>query len=267
MTQVVLGQLLHGVDGIASASQDDPLHVSPLCSAKSHDASVSEHFQTDRVNSLFVDDHETLVVALADLVLQVYYLLAAFVGESAFAFGHFVAVGGVAEEELRVDFCFFVLKGDVAGEDVTVLQASGHIRVTGTVVEHEPPDQLGVAGQSVHHVHDLYHVEVDRLVVNADDVYGLDHDVYQLVSQVGMQLSAQSSPGYTRQQRLLDLLSGRLEGLQELQGLLAGKLVAFGDDARVYLFLDEALSLFHQVSDEEDIGGSAVSHDVVLGSR
>ena len=58
---------------------------------------------------------------------------------------------------------FFILKGDVAGKDMTVLELAGHIRVASTVIHHQAAHKPAVGAEFVRHVHDFHHVQVDGL--------------------------------------------------------------------------------------------------------
>ena len=181
IAQVCFGEFFDRVDCGSPAGEDDPLHIPLFGSSEGHDACVGEDLKANGVDPLFVYDHKALVIAFADFVLQLNYLLAPLIGESSLAFGHFVPVASVGEEELGVDLGLFVFERNVAGEDVAVFKALWHIRVSGPMVEDQPLDQLSVAGQPVDHVHDLDHVQVDGLIGDPDDINCVHHDIHQLV--------------------------------------------------------------------------------------
>ena len=181
ITQISLSEFLNRVDGVTPTGEADSFHISLLGSPQSKDAVVGKHLKADGVNSLLINHNETLVVALTDLVLQVNNLLAPLVSESPLALGHFVPISGIGEEELGVDFSLLVFQRHIAGQNATVLQSLGHIGVPSSVVEHQSLDQLGITGQTVNHMHDLHHVQVNGLVSNPDDVDSVNHDVDQLV--------------------------------------------------------------------------------------
>ena len=90
------------------------------------------------------------------------------------------------------------------------------------MIEDEALDKLSIAGQSVHHMHDFDHMEVNRLIVDFDDIHCLNYDVYELICQVWVQFGTQSSTCYACQQRLFHCVSGDFESLQKLKSFLTG---------------------------------------------
>lgn len=269
ITQIRWVELFDRVYGLATAGKNEALHVSTLGSAESDDADLGEHLQTDRVNTLLVDNHEAGSVghsiSIADLVFQFNDLSTPLIGELPFALGHFITVASIGEEELGVDFSLLVFERDIAGEDVALLQTLGHVGMPATVIQHQSAHELSITGQPVHHVHDLDHVEIEGLLGDLDDANRVDHDVYELVGKIGVQLGAEGSPGNAHQQWLLGDFLHDLEFFKESERLLPGQLVPLGDDTWVDLLLDQPLRLFHHLSDEEDVGGGAVADDIILG--
>jgi hypothetical protein len=124
-----------------------------------------------------VDDDEGLVVAFADLSLELDDLLASLVGELSFGGGELFSLFGGGVEEGGVDFGLFVLEGDVAGQNVAVLESSGHVGVSGTVIEDKTSDKSGLGGKFMGHVHHLDHEEIDGLAFSSDDFDGIDDDI------------------------------------------------------------------------------------------
>lgn len=62
-----------------------------------------------------------------------------------------------------MDARLLVLERDVEGEDEAVLEALGHIRMAGSVVQHQSLDEPRVRVGHVLHLHQLDHVQVDGL--------------------------------------------------------------------------------------------------------
>ena len=267
IAKVRFGKFLNGVDRSSAACQHYPLHIPPFGPPQRDYAGLREQLQTNRVDSFLVYHNEGLVVALRHLVLQLYDLPAALVSKSPLRLCHFVPVSGVGEEKLRIDLGLLILQGDVAGEQIAVLETLGHIRVSGAVVHDESLDQLGVSGQLVHHMHDFDHVQVNRLICDSDDVDCLDHDVHELVCQIRLQFRAQRRPSHADQQRFLNRVPCHFEALQKLQGLLPPQLIPFGYYPRVHLFLHQPLRLLHQFADQQHVRSGPIPYDVVLGRR
>jgi hypothetical protein len=161
IAQIVFSELLDGVDGAATAGEDDSFHVSALGPPKCDDVLFGEGFQADWVHSLLVDNDEGFVVAVADFFLKGDDLLAALVGEFPLASGEFFSVFGIAEEELRVDFGLLIFKTDIAGEDIAIRKSLGHIWMPSTMIQHQTLHKLGVSRQLVLHMHDLNHMQVN----------------------------------------------------------------------------------------------------------
>ncbi len=93
-----------------------------------------------------VDNDESLVSAVADLLLEFDNLSALFVSESSFTGSQLFSLFGGGEEETRVDFGLFVFEGDVQSEDVAVFQGLGHIGMSGTVIQNQTSDETTVSG-------------------------------------------------------------------------------------------------------------------------
>lgn len=85
------------------------------------------------------------------------------------------------------------------------------------MIQDQSSNQLSITGESVNHVHDLNHVQVDGLILNSDNLDGLYDDVYKLVCKVGMEFSAKCSSGNAGEQRFVDFLLADLELLQEVE--------------------------------------------------
>lgn len=134
ISQIVFCKFFNRVDSVTSAGQHNSLHVSSFSSPQCQNSSVGKHLQANRVDSLLVDDDKALVVAFADFVLELNDLLTSLVSEPAFALSHFVPVGSIREEELRINFGLFVLKGDVACENVAIFETLRHVGVPSSMV-------------------------------------------------------------------------------------------------------------------------------------
>eukprot|EP01136_Pigoraptor_vietnamica_P029896 Opistho-1_new@88456 len=163
VAEAIRREVIHRVHGRTAACEDETLHVAPLGTAEAHDALLREHVQRDGVNALLVDDDKALLGALAHAPLELDDLAHALVRKGALGDDHLVALLGALVEEARVDLALLVLERNVARENVGVLDALLHVGVARTVVEHEALDELRVDVQLVPHLHNLDHVEVDRL--------------------------------------------------------------------------------------------------------
>lgn len=265
ISQMFSLELFNRVDCLTSAGQHDPLHVSSLGSAQGNDSSVGKHLKANRVDSLLIDDHETSVVSLCYFFLEFDDLPASLIGELPLTLGHFVSVSGIREEELRVHLSLLVLQRNVAGQNMAISQLLWHVWVSGSVIKHQPLDELSVTGESMDHMHDFNHMEIDRLISNFDDIDSLNNDIDQLVGKIRVQFGTKSSSGNADKDRLFDSFLADLEALQKLKRFLPGKLISFGNDTRMHLFLHESLRLLHHLSNQQHVGGGSVSDDVVLG--
>ena len=162
-----------------------PLHVTPLGSPEGEDTVLREDVQTERVYALLVDDNEILFLLLgvdglvAHEVFQLNDLLALRIREPALGLDQLFPLFSGRVEEARVDLArqrqsvsadstslhvrFLVFQADVQSENVCVLDAFGHIRMPRTMIQDQTADELRFRGSSVLHLHDLHHVQVDRL--------------------------------------------------------------------------------------------------------
>lgn len=251
--QMLRLEFFNRVDCLTSAGQHDPLHVSSLGSAQGNDAGIGKHLKANRVDSLLIDNHEARVVSLRYFFLELDDLPASLICEFPLTLGHFVSVSSIREEELRVHLSLLVFQRHVAGQNVAISQLLGHVWMSGSVVQHQPLDELSVTGESMNHMHDFNHMEVDRLISDFDDIDSLNDDIDQLIGKIGMQLGTKSGSGNADKDRLFDSFLADLEALQKLKRFLPGKLIPFGDDTRMHLFLHESLRLLHHLSDQQHI--------------
>ena len=63
ITKALGGHVVNGVHGRSTASQAQTFHVPTLCTPQCHDPFLGEHVETQRINSLLVDDHKVLVTS------------------------------------------------------------------------------------------------------------------------------------------------------------------------------------------------------------
>ena len=66
------------------------------------------------------------------------------------------------------DSRLFILQRHVHREDERVFHLFRHIRMPRPVIEHQTPNQRAVRIRLVHHLHDLYHVQVDGFTESVD---------------------------------------------------------------------------------------------------
>ena len=210
--------MLLPADFHAAAGEDEALHVALLCPPQSHDALLGHEVERDGVDALHVDHHEALARVAADLLLEVDDGADALVSVLALRGNELLALLGVAVEEPGVDLALLVLEGDVAREDEAVLEALGHVRVAGAVVQHQALNQLAVSGELVLHVHDLNHVQVDGHVRLPDAQDGVRDDVCELVRESLGELGAEGGLGDAEEGLAVigvDRHLGRLDVLEE----------------------------------------------------
>ena len=162
-----------------------PLHVTPLGSPEGEDTVLRENVQTERVDTLLVDDDEILFLLLgvnglvAHEVFQLDNLLALRIRESALGLDELFPLFRGRVEEARVDLArqrqssstncesshirFLVFQADIQSENICILDAFGHVRMPRAVIQDQTADELGFRSSSVLHLHNLHHVQVDRL--------------------------------------------------------------------------------------------------------
>jgi hypothetical protein len=74
-----------------------------------------------------------------------------------------------------------ILETDVERQDERVLHPLRHVRVASAVVHDEPTDELSVRCDTMLHLHDLNHVQVDRASVL---VFGVWETVQKVCSPI-----------------------------------------------------------------------------------
>ena len=162
-----------------------------------------------------------------------------------------------------MDLSLFVLEGDVQAHDVTVLHAAGQVAVSATVIENETLDELGLGRHLVLHVHQLNHVQVDWLVLLGNAVDSINDDLAHGVGELRLDLGAEGSAGNLEEHVTVDF-DFVLEGVEVFEGLSLGQLHTVDEDTGVDSFTEVALSLTHELTNEEDVSGGTVTDDVVL---
>ena len=177
--QIFLGELLDGVDSVTTASKCESFHISSLSSSKSNNAFLCERVQTERIDTLLVNNNEVLVSAFTDFLLEVDNLLAAFISESSLARRKLFSLFSIGVEEAAVDFSLFVLERDIASQDVTVLQFGWHIRVSATMIKDKSSDESSLIAHFVYNVHDLNHEEINWLLWLTNNVHSIDDFINQ----------------------------------------------------------------------------------------
>ena len=208
--------VVHAVLRRAAAHQLQPLHVPALGAPQRQDAVLHQHVQAQRVDALLVDDDKALFrVAAAHLLLELDDLAQFGVDELSLALDQLLALVRARVEEARVDLGLLVLEAHIEREDVRVLDALGHVRVPRAMVQREAPDQLGVGGGPVLHLHDLDHEQVGlggRLV---DAQHGVHDSGRQMLGQRGIQLGGEGSSCDRKEQFPVDLFC-QLELVEKL---------------------------------------------------
>jgi hypothetical protein len=262
-THIGLTHIINGAEHLTTASEGDALTVSLLSAADTDDTSAGKNFEGRGVNALLVDNDEVLVSALAELFLEVDDLTDFVVSECALGSDKLLSLVSVGPEETGVDFGLFVFEGDIEAHDVTVLKSGGEVRVSATVIEHETTDELGLSGHLVLHVHKFDHVQVNWLAFLGDAVDCVDDDFAKRVGQLRGDLGVKGSAGNFDEEVTGDF-SLNFEGFEELKGLSLGELHTVNEDTGVDGLTKVALSLAHEFTDEEDIGGGTITDDIVL---
>lgn len=90
---------------------------------------------------LLVDDDKALLPIGTDFVLEADDLLHAIFNELPLRSHKLLPLLSTLVEEARVDLSLFILQRDVAGQHVGILHPLLHVRVSGTVVQHQTSDQ------------------------------------------------------------------------------------------------------------------------------
>lgn len=263
-TEIGLSDIVNSVKLLATAGEGNTFTVSLLAATDAHDAGSGEDLERRGVNTLLVDDHEVLVGALAELLLEGNNLVDFVVGELTLGSDQLLSLVSVGPEEAGMDFGLFVFERHVQAHDVTVLHAGGEVGVSTTVIKDETLDELGLVGQLVLHVHKFDHVQVDGSVGLGDAVDGIDDNFAEGVGELGLDFGAKGSAGNLNEHVTVDL-NLMLEGVKEAEGLTLSELHTVNEDTGVNSFAEVALSLTHELTDEEHVGGGTVTDDVVLG--
>lgn len=210
-------EILYTVLGNTTTDQLKTLHVPALRATQSQNAVLGEDVEGKRVDTLLVDDHKVLLsVSTADFLLQLDDLLEFGIDEAALALDELVSLVRAGVEEARVDFSLLVLKPNVHGQDVAVLEVLGHVGVSCAVVKGETADELCVRCRAVLHLHDLHHVKIGLGWGLVDGQNGIDDIRSELVRECCVELSGERSPRHVEKELTVDLL-GELEVIQELR--------------------------------------------------
>jgi hypothetical protein len=137
-------------------------------------------------------------------ILELDNLLQSVVDESSFRFDQLLPLLGGRVEESRVYLAirqlspavqgtgslrFLVFKRYVQGKDEGILNLLWHIRMPSSVIHDQTPDQLSIGIRLVLHLHDLNHVQINRLrgfftALNGED--GIDDISSEALCQLGV---------------------------------------------------------------------------------
>lgn len=86
-----------------------------------------------------------------------------------------------------------VFERDVQAHNVAVFKSGGQVTVAATVIEHQALNQLGLGRHLVLHMHQLNHMQVDRLVFPGNALDGIDNHLTEGVGQLRSNLSVEGS--------------------------------------------------------------------------
>lgn len=112
-----------------------------------------------------------------------------------------------------MDLSLLVLKGNVSCKNVTILDAFGHVFVSCSMIKDESSDELSFSAEFMLHVHDFDHEQVNRLILNLDDLNGINNKRNHVVGHLGMKLSCQSCSSDIHQNCLIGFLVMDFEGI------------------------------------------------------
>mmetsp|Transcript_5436 Transcript_5436/g.13686 ORF Transcript_5436/g.13686 Transcript_5436/m.13686 type:complete len:423 (-) Transcript_5436:94-1362(-) len=264
-TQVRLAQTLQRVDCSTTTSQSETFHVSALCTTKSHNTGTSQHIQRKRVDTLLVDYHETLSVG-AELLLKIDDLLTESSDTTAFTIGQHHTVFGRLVFMNRVNFTLLVFQRNIARKNVGILGTLWHTGVTTAVIENKTSNQTSVEIGLVLHEHHLDHEQVDGLVTTTNGQNSINHQLGELLSQIGAQLCEQRGTAYTIQQLLVVCINFLLALLQGSVELWTCDCEAFCNGARVKTLSNPTLCFLEDLSHQNDVAGGTITGDIVLCS-
>ena len=141
---------------------------------------------------------------ITDGILELDNLLQSVIDESSFRFDQLLSLLGRRVEESRVDLAgyqlspnvpgvsslrFLVFERYVQGKDEGILDLLWHIRMPSSVIHDQTPDQLSIGIRLVLHLHDLDHVQINRLwrlftTLNSED--GIDDISSETLCQLGV---------------------------------------------------------------------------------
>lgn len=176
---------------------NSPLHISPLSPPQCHDPLLRQHIQTQRINSLLINNDKRLPVLLSSnhisniVELRIAHLLLEFdnfhhfrIGEFTFRLDQFLSLFGGGVEESRVDFTvdvepntselghyeeeriisqggnsrLLVLQRHVQSQNKAIFQPLGHIRMSRSMIQHQTPHQSCIDIRQMLHLHQFNHV-------------------------------------------------------------------------------------------------------------
>ena len=216
------------------------------------------------------DDDETLVVAVAHLLLERDHLAHGFIGVRALGGDHLLALFRIGVHERRVHLRSFVFQADVTRQHERVLHVSLHIRMSRPVVEDQTLNQFGFVIRLMLHGHDLHHVQIDRLFRFGDAQHSVDDDRRQLISQLFPQLCSQRRARHAQQHFSIRRFHTRrraLERFQKLQRLAFRHIESLHDHSRMQTLIQIPLRLLQQLSDDEHRRRRPVPGDIILRHR
>jgi len=263
--EVRLLNVIDGVELLATASERDTLTVSALGTADADDVVAGEDLERGRVNTLLVDDNEVFVSTVTEALLELNNLHDAVISELTLGLDELLPLVSIAPEESGVDLGLLILEGDVEAHDVAVLEARGEVALSATVIEDEATDEARLRRHLMLHVHDLDHVEVDSLVAG-DALDGIDDDLTERVGDGGVDLGVERALGHSEEGVAGHLGLFDLELLEEAKSLSLSLFDTINDDSGMDALTEVALSLAHELSNEEHIGRGAIADDIILGS-
>lgn len=137
ISQISFSELLNWVNSCSTTCQNNSFHISSFSTPEGNDSCLSKHFKANRVNSFLVYNNKRFIVSLSNFVFEFNDLFATLVSKSSFRFSHFISVSGIWKEEWWIYFSFFVLKWDIASQNITVFQFFRHIWISRTVIKNK----------------------------------------------------------------------------------------------------------------------------------
>ena len=131
------------------------------------------------------------------------------------------------------------------------------------MVENETTDEAGLGGHLVLHVHDFDHVEIDALVTG-DSLDGINDDLSKRVSDGWVNLGVEGGACNVQEQVTAHFILRNLESFKETESLSLGLFETINEDSWMDTFTKVSLSLAHEFTNEENVGGGTITDNIIL---